>query len=583
MTTPIIERLAPFGAVVHVAEGTALRDVPVEDLHAWVREHRVVVLRGLRAPDRMELPLEARRLGPLQAWSFGSIHELEVKPNASNYLYTDRAVPLHWDGAFAGEAPRYLVFHCLEAPASGGETEFVDTSRVWSKLDEAERDRFRALSFRYSTEKKAHYGGSFTSPLVVEHETRGDAVLRFAEPVDDLNAVRVEVQGLDPLASAEVIGRVRRALRDPDAILAHPWQAGDVVIADNLGLLHGRRAFPRSSEGRVEPRRIRRVNVLRARAPSPLATLRAALRIRRPEFMAAEIPILLIPLLLSRRSIGAVDGIEIATLFFLLFHVGDMVNCLADRALDAVYKTHLSEAVFALGPRNVTVQIAASCAAALGIATERSIRMGRWEPIVLVAVGLALGLSYSLRPLWLKGRGLLQIPTLWAVIFVGPMTLVWVSAGRALEPLPVALFAAYGFMQQGLVLVNTAEDIPEDRAAGIRTSAIALGLEGSLAGAALMILAGGAACLGLFAWMLVERGAPVVVALLVFAAAIGIALTGVQSARRKVAAARCAAGADERRVAVDTIAALRPFARRVPIWISGTAMGALVGAAVVRC
>ncbi|MFO0615710.1 MAG: TauD/TfdA family dioxygenase [Polyangiaceae bacterium] len=522
MIAASIERLAPFGAVVRLADGTAFGDVPVEDLHAWVREHRVVVLRGLRAPERMALPLDARRLGPLQAWTFGSIHELEVKPDTNNYLYTDRAVPLHWDGAFAGEAPRYLVFHCLEAPAKGGETEFVDTSRVWSKLDEAERDRFRALSFRYSTEKKAHYGGTFTSPLVVEHETRGDAVLRFAEPVDDLNAVRVEAVGLDPLASAEVIGRVRRALRDPDAILAHPWAAGDVVIADNLGLLHGRRAFPRGGDGRVEPRRIRRVNVLRERTRSPLATLRDALRIRRPEFMVAEIPILLIPMLLSRRSIGAVDGIEIATLFFLLFHVGDMVNCLADRAVDAVYKTHLSEAVFALGPRSVTAQIAGSCAAALGIAAERSLRTERWEPIALVAAGLALGLSYSLRPLWLKGRGLLQIPTLWAVIFVGPMTLVWVSSGRALEPLPIALFAAYGLMQQGIVLVNTAEDIPEDRAAGIRTSAIALGLEGSLVGALLMILVGGAVSLGLFAWMLRDRGAPVVVSLLAFAAAIAL-------------------------------------------------------------
>lgn len=579
MIVASIEPLAPFGAVIHVAEGTSFGALPVDDIHAWVREHRVVVLRGLRAPERMELPLDARRLGPLQAWRFGSIHELEVKPDTTNYLYTDRAVPLHWDGAFAGEAPQYLVFHCLEAPAGGGETEFVDTSRVWSKLDEADRDRFRALSFRYSTEKKAHYGGSFTSPLVVEHETRGDAVLRFAEPVDDLNAVRVDAEGLDPLASAETIGRVRRALRDPDAILAHPWMPGDVVIADNLGLLHGRRAFPHAADGRVEPRRIRRVNVLRARTASPLSTLRDALRIRRPEFMAAEIPILLIPILLSGRSLGAVDWIEIATLFFLLFHVGDMVNCLADRSLDAVYKTHLSESVFALGPRNVAAQIVASCAAALGIAFERSLRTDRWEAVALVAAGLALGLSYSLRPLWLKGRGLLQIPTLWAVIFVGPMTLVWVSSGRALEPLPVAFFAAYGLMQQGIVLVNTAEDIPEDRAAGIRTSAIALGLDRSLAVALLMIGTGGAACLALLGWLLFDRGAPVVVSLLALAAALAVTVTGVDSARRKVGAARSAAGADERRV-VD---ALRPLARRVPIWISGTAVGALVGAAVVRC
>ena len=52
--------------------------------------------------------------------------------------------------------------------------------------------------------------------------------------------------------------------------------------------------------------------------------------------------------------------------FFLLFAFGDMINCLADRDLDAIYKPHLSQAVYGLGVRFVTFQIVATAAVALG-------------------------------------------------------------------------------------------------------------------------------------------------------------------------------------------------------------------------
>ncbi|NUO49763.1 MAG: UbiA family prenyltransferase [Polyangiaceae bacterium] len=576
MTPPTIEPLAPFGAVLSFELDTPFESIAEEDLHGWIARYRVVVLRNLRAPERNRLPLMARRLGPLQAWSFGSIHELVVKPSTDNYLYTDRAVPLHWDGAFAGQPPRYLVFHCLEAPeeGEGGETLFVDTAKVWLSLSEPERDRYRALRFRYSTEKRAHYGGSFVSALVVEHETRGDTVLRFAEPVDDLNAVAVEAVGLDPLQSAALIGELRERLTKPEVTLAHAWHAGDVVIADNLGLLHGRRAFPNA-----KPRVIRRVNVLPSQEHGALEALRASLRIRRPEFMVAEIPIFLIPALLSQRRFDATSWFELAVLFFLLFHVGDMANCLADRELDSVYKTRLSEAVYALGPKNVAFQIAASSVLALGIAAEISLRSGGWEPLALVAAGLALGLQYSFKPLYAKGRGLLQVLTLWTIIFVGPMTLVWVVLGRGLEPLPLALFASYGLMQQGIVLVNTAEDLPDDRAMNIRTSAIALGLETSLSVALGMVIVGGAGVLGLLGHFLADARAPVMVSLLLLIAALAFVSSGIARARAAVGRALAADPDDEERA----IKALRPHARRVPIWIAATALATLVAAGVTRC
>jgi 4-hydroxybenzoate polyprenyltransferase len=321
------------------------------------------------------------------------------------------------------------------------------------------------------------------------------------------------------------------------------------------------------------------VNVRVERTRGALGALVDSLRIRRPEFMIAEWPIFLIPALLSRRNLAWSSWLELATLFFLLFHVGDMTNCLADRELDSVYKTRLSEAVYALGERNVALQIAASAAAALAIAFEISVRIDSWQPLALVGAGLALGLSYSLPPLYAKGRGLLQIATLWALIFVGPMTLVWVASGRTIDPTAMALFACYGLMQQGIVLVNTAEDLPEDRATGIRTSAIALGLEGSLATAMGMVLVGGAGVMGLLGHLLARAGLPVVVSLLPLAAAIAYVASGIGRARAAVRRERQAAAGDDDRATK----ALRPHARSVPIWIAATALGALVASGVTRC
>src|SRR6266481_3997623 len=92
------------------------------------------------------------------------------------------------------------------------------------------------------------------------------------------------------------------------------------------------------------------------------------LRIRRIEFRVAEIPILAIPALLLIRDISIVKTFvfwEGILVFFFLFAFGDMINCLADRDLDAVYKPHLSEAIYGLGVRNVRWQIALTIVAAL--------------------------------------------------------------------------------------------------------------------------------------------------------------------------------------------------------------------------
>ena len=196
--SPTLVPLTPFGARFEFPVGTRLADLDPAQVKQWVDEHRVVQLRGLTPEPAHVLAAQCRRLGPLQPWSFGAVHELKQVARTENYLYTEHAVPLHWDGAFADAVPHWLIFQCLAAPpeGSGGETVFVDTVKVLESATPELRQTWDRAQIRYTTEKKAHYGGSFVSPVIAQHPTLGVPVIRYAEPVADLNPVTVEPVGL---------------------------------------------------------------------------------------------------------------------------------------------------------------------------------------------------------------------------------------------------------------------------------------------------------------------------------------------------------------------------------------------------
>jgi 4-hydroxybenzoate polyprenyltransferase len=208
------------------------------------------------------------------------------------------------------------------------------------------------------------------------------------------------------------------------------------------------------------------------------------LRIRRVEFRIAEIPIVAIPLLLlmpDRTPLKTFSLWEGVFIFFLLFAFGDMINCLADRDLDRVYKPHLSEAVYGLGVKFVTFQVIATAVLALVLSVHLSWVLHRWSLSVLVFIGLLLGAAYSVKPFQLKGRGLAQIVCLWLIIFVGPMLFMGLLIDASVSLTVLAFAAAYGTLQMGIILVNTAEDYPEDLEANIKTSVVALGLYNGIA------------------------------------------------------------------------------------------------------
>jgi len=287
------------------------------------------------------------------------------------------------------------------------------------------------------------------------------------------------------------------------------------------------------------------------------------LRIRRVEFRIAEIPILAIPLLILLRDTAPLKTFQLwegVFIFFLLFAFGDMINCLADRDLDAVYKPHLSEAVYGLGVGFVTFQVIVTAVLALVLSFHLSWSMNRWLLFALVAVGLLLGAAYSVKPVQLKGRGLAQLICLWLIIFVGPMLFVGLLVDEV-PSLSVLIFAAaYGTLQMGIILVNTAEDYPEDLKAKITTSIVALGLHRGITLAFWLVAIGAVGVLASLIWMLWQRGSdliwvlttlPAIAACIYVIASVG----GLRSLIR-------GASLD------DSIRTVKQAAKRVPLWVT---------------
>jgi 4-hydroxybenzoate polyprenyltransferase len=297
------------------------------------------------------------------------------------------------------------------------------------------------------------------------------------------------------------------------------------------------------------------------------------LRIRRIEFRVAEIPILAIPVLLLIRDSTPLktfafwEGIFI---FFLLFAFGDMVNCLADRDLDAVYKPHLSEAVYGLGVRFVTFQVLGTAALALVLSAHLSWLTGRLALFILVAIGLALGAAYSVPPVRLKGRGFAQLVCLWLIIFVGPMLFVALLVDAYPPPTLLILAAAYGTLQMGVILINTAEDYPEDLAAGIRTTVVATGLRTGVALALALAAVGSAGLLATLTMLFRQRHAGWLwMAALLPAACACVYVSGsIWSLRRSIA------GAD----LPEQIHRVKRAARKVPLWVTIVAWSTLSAA-----
>jgi alpha-ketoglutarate-dependent taurine dioxygenase len=251
-------KMDPFGALIQAKTLPSMKKIL-----GLLSQEKLVLIRGL-APLTKENFLAFcrgadRQRDALLHWDFGPVMELRVEKNAKNYLFSHEPVPFHWDGAFH-RVPSTLIFNCITAPgpATGGETLFCDTEKVLQKTHEETKADWDRIRLTYRTQKVAHYGGEFTTPLVVDHPRRSGKVLRFAEEVKtELNPVSLEVSGVDSENANKTVSFLSQRIYQEDVCLEHRWHEGDLLLVDNHAILHARRSFIQET-----PRHIRRIQLL---------------------------------------------------------------------------------------------------------------------------------------------------------------------------------------------------------------------------------------------------------------------------------------------------------------------------------
>ena len=270
-----------------------------EDLQAPVQEALSgvggVLLRGFEVPSVDAFREFAASFGqPLLSYDFGSTPRTAV--GGGVYTSTEypahQHIPLHSEQAYTREWAMKIWFHCVTAAASGGETPIADTRAVYRHMPESIRERFAPgilyvrnygdfdLSWQqvFNTEERATVeaycrrtgiqwqwqddGGLRTQQLcqaIERHPHTGDTVwfnqahlFHISSQPPEVREMLEELLGVDklprnvyyadgsPIADS-VFAEIREVLARQSVIF--PWQAGDVLMLDNMLVAHGRRPF----------------------------------------------------------------------------------------------------------------------------------------------------------------------------------------------------------------------------------------------------------------------------------------------------------------------------------------------------
>ena len=263
-----------------------------------LNSHGAILFRGFEIPDADVFHEFARRQGsPLQNYVGGDSPRSEVgnKVYTSTEFECDKEIFLHNELSYAGWFPSNVFFYCKTPPGSGGQTTIGDSRRILTSLAPEVAAKFtqRGVAYIQNLHRGEGPGKSWqqtyetSDPAVVEaHCREHDVKFRWTEyglwtckmrdatithPItgerswfnqaDQFHAfapsARVDPaiseaygEGFYPChatygdgseISLEELHEVRRAFCVEEVLF--DWQAGDVLMLDNLIAAHGRKPY----------------------------------------------------------------------------------------------------------------------------------------------------------------------------------------------------------------------------------------------------------------------------------------------------------------------------------------------------
>ncbi len=268
-----------------------------DEIDAKLLEHGALLFRGFR----MECVADFDRfVGAATRHRVDYIYSSTPRTALGNRIFTAteyppaEEIPLHNENSYQRQWPLRIALTCLVPATQGGETPLADMRRVTAALGEALMDKFERRGVRYvrhyqpfvdlswqrafRTEDRAEVArlceeqgidyewldkdtlrtqqvcqGTARHPVTGERTLFNQAHLFHVTSVGTEDARDlISLFGKDRLPrqtyygdGAEIPAADLEAVRAAysSAAISFPWQAGDVLLADNMQYAHGRRPF----------------------------------------------------------------------------------------------------------------------------------------------------------------------------------------------------------------------------------------------------------------------------------------------------------------------------------------------------
>ena len=228
---------ASFGAEIHGIDLARITAPQFHLVYALWKRHHLLLFRGQRMADRQFDGLCAR-FGEVEAGEAGAHAETEW----------------HAAGAHLDRPPFAQMLHAPETPGSAG-VWFASLSAALHSMPESLASRLRRLAMRHAgrlamaepiafgrvaNDDPVQVTGSVHPVIVVQPES-GQQTLYLG------NRGRSWFAGLAPDESERLLNIVWSYATAPAVTLHHAWQAGDLLLWNNLTTLHRHDPPSRSS------------------------------------------------------------------------------------------------------------------------------------------------------------------------------------------------------------------------------------------------------------------------------------------------------------------------------------------------
>lgn len=247
---PISESL---GARVYVAAEHLLDEGVPEKCLELLNTHGVLVFPQISISDQMQVDFSGR-IGNMQPSKFSAkdegslgIYRVTLDPERAKFIdYIVSNEHWHMDGTTYAIPPKATNLKCEVPASSGGDTEFADLFSAYEQLPAEKKAQLEGLRVVHGA--TAANMRSFKSPSIIDLErwmrdgpaTEQPLVWKQADGRCALvvGSTADHIVGMDLEEGRALLKELLDWCTQPQFCYRHQWQAGDMVIWNNPGLLH---------------------------------------------------------------------------------------------------------------------------------------------------------------------------------------------------------------------------------------------------------------------------------------------------------------------------------------------------------